>query len=119
MFQHPFSFKGRNRRLEFGLTYVITIFGQILIGLVAEMLPENVLLFTVVVPYLGLAYLSISQGAKRCHDLGHSGWYQLIPFYILWMLFANGEVGSNEYGPNPKTGSRLVDDAILDSGGFV
>ncbi len=43
-----------------------------------------------------------AQGAKRCHDRGNSGWYQIIPFYGLWMLFADSEIGKNEYGLNPK-----------------
>jgi uncharacterized membrane protein YhaH (DUF805 family) len=42
----------------------------------------------------------LAQGAKRCHDRGNSGWYQLIPFYSLWMLFAEGDQQANSYG-NP------------------
>jgi hypothetical protein len=43
-----------------------------------------------------------AQGAKRCHDRGNNGLFQIIPFYIFWMIFANSEYGNNEYGPNPK-----------------
>jgi len=43
-----------------------------------------------------------TQGAKRCHDRGNSGWYMFISFYGFWMLFADSEYGANEYGENPR-----------------
>lgn len=42
-------------------------------------------------------WMILAQGAKRCHDLGHSGWYQIIPFYILWMIFEAGDIDINDY----------------------
>ena len=47
-------------------------------------------------------WFALAQGAKRCHDRGNSGFYQLIPFYSLWMLFAVGDSKPNEYGVCPK-----------------
>jgi uncharacterized membrane protein YhaH (DUF805 family) len=52
--------------------------------------------------FIPVVYFMLAQGAKRCHDRGNSGWYQMIPFYALWMLFAESDHGINEYGPNPK-----------------
>lgn len=36
-------------------------------------------------------WILFSVGAKRCHDLCKSGWFQIIPFYFLVMLFAKGK----------------------------
>jgi len=36
-----------------------------------------------------------------------------LPFCGLWMIFADGEIGDNEYGPNPK-GMYWYDDNIGD-----
>lgn len=58
-----------------------------------------ILYLIMLIPYLWFIW---AQGAKRCHDRGNSGWFQIIPFYGLWMLFAEGEVGTNEYGNSPK-----------------
>lgn len=64
---------------------------------------ENVLnLIFVVVVHFFLIWLRIAQGVKRCHDIGDSGWFQLIPFYVLLMYFADSQYGVNKYGLNPK-----------------
>jgi uncharacterized membrane protein YhaH (DUF805 family) len=52
-----------------------------------------------------LFWLSIAQNCKRIHDVGLSGWYQLIPFYGIYLLFARGDGGSNRYGLDPKVES--------------
>ena len=114
-----FSFKGRIRRRDFALTglavlvaqAICIIFGELYTGYYSPY-------FLYVVPII-VQYVIYAQGAKRCHDRGHSGWYQLIPFYSLWMLFAEGEPGPNKYGPNPKSKQLAANEKILDSGEFV
>ena len=96
MFSKPFSYKGRIRRLEYGITLIIFYLGFMFIRGMAEA-EETFLILA-----LPLYWIYFVQGAKRCHDRGNSGWYQLIPFYFFWMIFAEGDDVINEYGPNPK-----------------
>ena len=95
MFLKPFSFEGRIRRTEYCLSFIIQ---QILSYLFSEsdLGPEYILFM------IPIWWFALAQGVKRCHDRGNSGWYTLIPFYILWMFFGDREDGINEYGPNPK-----------------
>lgn len=96
MFATPFSFDGRIRRTEFVISFIIYIVAYfIVMGLT-----ESSTMFGL--GYIPLLWFLWAQGAKRCHDRGNSGWYQIIPFYALWMLFAEGDLGENEFGSSPK-----------------
>jgi len=100
MFSNPFSFNGRIRRTEYGISFIIS---SILIIVISSAVQENYELGLLLFLYIPLMVFLYAQGAKRCHDRGNSGWYQIIPFYSLWMLFGEGEEGiSNKYGINPK-----------------
>ena len=100
MFNNPFSFSGRIRRLEYGLSYLfftICFYSSLYaLGQRAEFGIVAVLFI------ITLYWFVLAQGAKRCQDLNNNGFYQLIPFYGLWMLFEEGTPGSNKYGGNPK-----------------
>jgi len=99
MFQKPFSFEGRIRRTEYGISLIIYAIAAAIINSVIQGGGGAAILG---LAYIPLVWFCWAQGAKRCHDRGNSGWYQLIPLYGLWMLFADGESGINEYGINPK-----------------
>jgi len=99
MFKKPFSFEGRIRRTEYGLSYLIYILTAVIFSFIADAGGIAAFFGLAIIP---LVWFMLAQGAKRCHDRGNTGWFQLIPFYGLWMLFADSEHGPNEYGPNPK-----------------
>jgi uncharacterized membrane protein YhaH (DUF805 family) len=101
MFKNPLSFAGRIRRTESALSILI-FYAGICIGVsLIDVQPNNreLLAFFILLPLY--AFL-IAQRTKRCHDRGNSGWFQVIPLYGLWMLFADSESGFNRFGPNPK-----------------
>ena len=92
MFKKPFSFEGRIRRSEFWIGAFIFIFGIIICS------SSSIL----GLGFIPLIWFKLAQNAKRCHDRGNSGFFQLIPFNGLWMAFAEGDKGPNQYGENPK-----------------
>lgn len=100
--QHYADFNGRASRQEFWMytlvnivIYVVlaAILGALGLGLVASL--------------YGLATLvpSIAVGARRLHDIGKSGWFQLIPIYNIVLLATEGQKGDNQYGADPKAGA--------------
>ncbi len=98
MFKNIFSFEGRIRRTEYGVSlFIHWIFSAVLNTIIATTLNKG--LFLLYIP--SLWFLS-AQGAKRCHDLSKNGWWQIIPLYSLWLIFQDGFHGINEYGPSPK-----------------
>lgn len=120
MFKAPFSFEGRIRRIEYLLSAILggivtsiafwlgvgtAVFGAasnsgggfgfgVLIGIAA---------------LIGGIWFMIAQDVKRLHDVDKSGWLLLLGLIPLvnivlglYMLFADGTVGPNRYGTDPK-----------------
>lgn len=103
MFKRPFSFKGRIRRMEFGLSCIICFVWNIIIDVTMSLPdPSLIVCLFVLISIIPMTWFMWAQAAKRCHDRGISGWFQLIPFFYLVLLFGKGEPGANKYGDSPK-----------------
>ena len=103
MFKRPFSFNGRIRRLEYGISFILYFIWYVFIGVMSKTSePSPAASIFILVSFIPMIWFLWAQNAKRCHDRGNSGWYQLIPFYFLVLLFGDGDEGENEYGDNPK-----------------
>ena len=80
MFSHPFSFHGRIRRLEFGLSYIAYFICMAIIGAISEDAPFIVVL---IIP---LVWFRLAQLTKRFHDRNLSGMHILTLFIPLYNI---------------------------------
>ena len=107
MFKAPFSFDGRIRRTEYGLSIIISAVARVIIaslavGMTSGSSDRSGAVMISVIIGIPILWFVLAQGAKRCHDVGMNGWLQIIPLFPLYLLFADGEKQDNKYGANPK-----------------
>jgi uncharacterized membrane protein YhaH (DUF805 family) len=77
-------FSGRATRKEFWTFYLFYIVANVVAGFAGSSLIENLVT-------LGLITPLIACGARRMHDVGKSGWFQLIPLYNLYLLVQSSQ----------------------------
>ena len=103
MFKRPFSFNGRIRRTEYCLSIIIYwLWYAVIIAMMETSEPSLGASLFVLISFIPMIWFLCAQNAKRCHDRGNSGWYQIIPFYVFVLMFGGSDEGSNEYGDNPE-----------------
>lgn len=107
------TFSGRSRRSEYWYYVLFYLIIAIVLALIDR--SAGTLMGDRGVGVLGgifaLAMLlpSLAVGARRLHDTGRTGWWQLIALIpligaIVLLVFyvQDSHPGSNQYGPNPK-----------------
>ncbi len=111
MFKNPFSFEGRIRRTEYGTSFILFAIARVIVTFIAAAVMSNgnnsggFVSLTLILS-IPLIWFLFAQGSKRCHDVGWSGWMQLIPLIPLYLIFASGQTGLNKYGDDPKKKSE-------------
>ncbi len=101
---HYFDFEGRVTRQAFWMFVLWSFIISIALGIFSDAL-SMVFSLAILLPGLGL-------GARRLHDTGKSGWWQLIGLIpllgiiiMIVLLAQQGVAGANEYGPDPRQGA--------------
>ena len=74
--------------------YIISILLVIFIDIFLDLVLKNGF-FKNFIGSLLLFYL-IKVTIARSHDIGNSGWWVLVPFYPLYLIFKDGDVGPNK-----------------------
>lgn len=101
------DFSGRARRMEY---WMFVLFNSIA-SIIAFVLDLTIGSFGVImgIYYLAVIIPTIAVTVRRLHDNGKSGWMYfifLVPiigvFWLLILLFREGQKGENQYGPDPK-----------------
>ncbi|HBJ76732.1 MAG TPA: DUF805 domain-containing protein [Porphyromonadaceae bacterium] len=107
MFKNVFSFKGRIRRTEYGLSVIIAWAVSFAFNLILESLYDvESGSLAVLFLYIPFFWFCFAQAVKRCHDVGNCGWWSILPIYNPFVLiFQEGNKGYNEYGADPKNNS--------------
>ncbi|WP_394388613.1 DUF805 domain-containing protein [Shewanella woodyi] len=99
------DFTGRARRKEFWMYTLFYLIFYVLAAFIDSLL--GTMIFTAILS-LGLLLPTIAIAARRLHDTGRSGWWQLlglIPLIgaiVLIVFYVQDSIGENEYGANPK-----------------
>ncbi len=113
-----FSFQGRIGRLRYLAWYMALVLvampASLLIGS-AALLSPTLLIGLSAVAVIAFFMVTLFIGAQRLHDIGWSGWFQLL-FLVpvvggvlgLLMLIIPSTDGVNRYGPPPPPNSRGV-----------
>lgn len=103
-------FTGRAGRPEFWFFMLFNIIAAIILGIIDGVLGLSVAGAGLLglVYSLGVLVPSLAVGARRLHDTGRSGWWQLIGlipligFIVLIVFFVmESHRGDNKYGSNP------------------
>ena len=106
-------FTGRSRRKEFWMFVLFTFVVEIILAIIDAIIGTyNTAVGMGLLSglfYLAILVPSIALNTRRLHDIGKSGWFQLlflIPIvgFILWIIWMvrDGDEGMNQYGPSPK-----------------
>ena len=112
------TWHGRIRRLEFGIVFIFYFVLYVIVRIVQDKASyegnDSMWWFWWFINAV-LFLLFVIQTIKRAHDMGDTGWYILIPFYILALLFVKGDKGINRFGSDPKQPYDIQIDEMLAS----
>lgn len=97
--QNYAKFEGRARRSEYWYFVLFNTVISLVLGVIDEFLGIGFLgsLYS-----LAILVPSLAVTARRMHDVNKSAWFMIIPIYNLILTIQAGDVGSNDYGPDPK-----------------
>ncbi|MFB9077875.1 DUF805 domain-containing protein [Flavobacterium procerum] len=101
VFENYLNFKGRARRKEFWMFFLVNLILAVGLGFIVALISPklaiigNIYSLATLLPGLGVA-------VRRMHDINKEWWFILIPLYNIYLLTIEGDKGPNQYGADPK-----------------
>ena len=110
------QFEGRAHRTEFWLFVLVNVAVSLALSILDRILGTDGDYGGLLQGVYGLAVLvpSLAVGARRLHDIGRSGWWQLLLLTIVGIIVLivwwakEGEKVPNAHGPDPWAGPQPV-----------
>ncbi|WP_342648597.1 DUF805 domain-containing protein [Mucilaginibacter sp. CSA2-8R] len=103
MLKRIISFSGRITRTEYTISIMMYTASFVAINIMSlRGMAHYRHTEYIMMAHLPLFWFLLAQGAKRCHDINKPAWWQLVPFYGLWLLLQDGQPYQNKYGDDPK-----------------
>ena len=106
-YQNYANFSGRDTRQQYWMFYLFYVIASIILSIIDNVIGTDGLLGGL----FALATLvpSLAIGARRLHDIGKSGWWQLIilipligVIVLIVFLVKQGMMGDNQFGNDPR-----------------
>jgi uncharacterized membrane protein YhaH (DUF805 family) len=110
------KFEGRAHRTEFWLFVLVNVAISLALSILDRILGTDGDYGGLLQGVYGLAVLvpSLAVGARRLHDIGRSGWWQLLSLTVVGIIVLivwwakEGEKAPNSHGPDPWAGPQPV-----------
>lgn len=106
------NFEGRAHRTAYWMFVLFYLIFYLVAATIDGLLDTE---FVTSLYSLALLLPSLSVGARRLHDTGRTGWWQLLvlipllgAIVLIVFLAQDSEPGDNQYGPNPRQDANLV-----------
>lgn len=121
LFTNVFSFDGRIRKTEYWLSWWLFLILPLVDSGVSYFFAPHKKLFEVgigriiaLITFIWWVIFMAFQNTKRLHDIGKSGWKQLLfPSFIYDAEYKEGDKGDNKYGPDPRGNVGSIKSIVL------
>ena len=110
------TFSGRLNRRPFFEIWTLMMLVSFVIGVLVDNFPNDIVIYTGLFVAIYISIYQLSAAIRRLHDTDLTAWHALILFvpfvnffFMLYLFFAKGTQGPNQYGADPLEYNNYTD----------